>query len=92
MPTQPQAYADKLLAAKVITEAEVASIRDQVNTHFEAEFQASLSFTPQLKDTKDPKYRGSRAMTHKWQGMQFSQDGSEAVDTGYDTSKLTQIG
>lgn len=30
-------------------------------------------------------------MTHKWQGMQFSQFGSEPKETGYDTEKLREI-
>jgi probable 2-oxoglutarate dehydrogenase E1 component DHKTD1 len=27
---------------------------------------------PSLKDTVDEKFKGSRAMTHKWKGMKFS--------------------
>lgn len=31
-------------------------------------------------------------MTHKWAGMEFSQDGSEPSDTGYDLNALRHIG
>lgn len=46
---------------------------------------------PDLKNTTDPSYRGSRSMTHKWSGMQFSQWGEEPVQTGHDTDELVQI-
>ena len=46
---------------------------------------------PELRNTTDPSYRGSRSLTHKWQGMQFSQWGSEPEQTGYDPAKLINI-
>ena len=46
---------------------------------------------PELKNTTDANYRGSRSMTHKWSGMQFSQWGEEPAQTGHDTDKLVQI-
>ena len=39
----------------------------------------------------DPKYRGSRSMTHKWAGMNFSQMGSDPAETGFDEAKLVEI-
>jgi len=47
-------------------------LTNQINEHFEKEYQASLTFKPSIKDTTDPKYKGSRSMTHKWAGMKFS--------------------
>lgn len=47
---------------------------------------------PKLKDALDPKYKGSRAYTHKWQGIVPSQHGSEPEHTGYDVDKLKKIG
>ena len=44
----------------------------QVEQHFEEEFKASESLKPNLQDTKDPTYKGSRSMTHKWKDMEFS--------------------
>ena len=38
MPTQPTAYGTKLVESGVMTEAEVQSVRDQINNHFEAEY------------------------------------------------------
>ena len=72
METPPQRYAKSLIAQGVVTEAEVEALRTQINEHFEKEFQASLTFQPSLKDTKDPRYKGSRSLTHKWAGMEFS--------------------
>lgn len=72
METQPVSYSKKLVKAGIVTEAEVQQIRDQINTHFESEYQASLSFKPSIKDTTDPNYRGSRSLTHKWADYQFS--------------------
>ena len=48
---------------------------------------------PKLEDATNEKYRGSRAFTHKWQGMTFSQFGDLKRDnaTGYDTKKLLEL-
>jgi len=40
---------------------------------------------------KDPNYKGSRSLTHKWKDMDFSQRGKEPSDTGYDKVKLINI-
>jgi hypothetical protein len=45
---------------------------DQTANHFEEEFKASEGFKPSIKDTKDPNFKGSRSLTHKWEGMEFS--------------------
>jgi 2-oxoglutarate dehydrogenase complex dehydrogenase (E1) component-like enzyme len=44
-----------------------------------------------MKDTTDPNYRGSRSLTHKWAGMQFSQSGNEPAQTGFDQQSLIEI-
>lgn len=63
----------------------------QINDHFEEEFKASESFKPTLKNTTDPTYKGSRSLTHKWQGLVFSQYGTEPKNTGYDKEKIINI-
>ena len=69
MPTPPLQYQEQLISEGVISAAECEKLREQVLGHFEQEFQKSLEFIPQLKNTTDPNYRGSRSLTHKWQGM-----------------------
>ena len=91
MPTPPQQYQAKLVAEGVVTQAEITALREQIEAHFEQEYQQSLTFVPELKNTTDSNYRGSRSLTHKWQGMQFSQNGSEPSQSGYDPDKLVQI-
>ena len=72
MPTPPQMYTDQLVKDGVISAEEVQKLREQIEGHFEQEFQKSLTLTPSLKDTTNPSYRGSRSMTHKWSEMTFS--------------------
>lgn len=74
-----------------MTAADVEKLRQQINDYFEQEFQASLTIKPTLKETRDPAFRGSRSLTHKWAEMEFSQDGTEPHDTGYDPNKLIEI-
>jgi 2-oxoglutarate dehydrogenase complex dehydrogenase (E1) component-like enzyme len=50
-----------------------------------------LTFKPELSSTTNASYKGSRSLTHKWKGMNFSQNGSEPEHTGFDTSKLDKI-
>lgn len=85
MESLPQSFAKKLVEQSIVSQEEVDSIISEIDQHFENEYQKSLSFEPKLKNTINPKYKGSRAMTHKWAGIQFSQDGSEPEQTGYDT-------
>jgi 2-oxoglutarate dehydrogenase complex dehydrogenase (E1) component-like enzyme len=59
--------------------------------HFESEFEQSLNFTPSVKNMTNPKYKGSRAFTHKWRGMVLSQDGTDPEDTGYALDDLRVI-
>lgn len=87
MPTPPQQYQAKLVAEGVVTQAEITALREQIEAHFEQEYQQSLTFVPELKNTTDSNYRGSRSLTHKWQGMQFSQNGSEPSQSGYEDRK-----
>ena len=70
--TPPQQYQDQLIAEGVLTAEECEKLRQQVLTHFEEEFKQSLERKPSMKCVRDPNYRGSRSLTHKWQDMQFS--------------------
>lgn len=45
-----------------------------------------------MKNTTNPKYKGSRAFTHKWEGIVLSQDGVEPDQTGYAVDDLHIIG
>jgi len=45
-----------------------------------------------MKNTTNPRYKGSRAYTHKWAGIIPSQDGAEPESTGYDAAALKDIG
>ena len=87
----PDALADKMVEEGLITKDEVENIKNEINSHFENEFQKSQTFSPKLKNTTDPKYKGSRALTHKWSGMDFSQNGKEPQETGFDTDHLESI-
>ena len=52
----------------------------------------SKGFIPEMKNTTNPRYKGSRAYTHKWAGIIPSQDGAEPESTGYDAAALKDIG
>lgn len=47
---------------------------------------------PTLANAMNPKFNGSRAYTHKWEGIVPSQNGEEAADTGYNVEALRTIG
>ena len=70
--TPPQRYAKTLIEQGIVTQEYVDNLKEQIDEHFEKEYQASLTFKPTLKNTRDPKYRGSRSLTHKWADMAFS--------------------
>jgi hypothetical protein len=44
----------------------VDNLREEIIAHFESEFEKSKILKPEIKKTKDPKFKGSRAFTHKW--------------------------
>jgi len=91
MDTPPTAYEKELIAQGIVSADEAAKLRSQIDEHFEAEYQASLSLKPDIKNTTNPAYRGSRSLTHKWKDMVFSQSGSEPDQTGIDAQQLTDI-
>lgn len=64
---------------------------DKLTEYFEEEFKESEKIKPSLKDLRDPNFKGSRSLTHKWKDMEFSQNGNEPKDTGFDKSKLIEI-
>ena len=72
METPPTQYETKLVDEGVLSKEEAQKLREQIDAHFEAEYEASLTLKPNLKNTIDPNYRGSRSLTHKWSGMAFS--------------------
>ena len=72
----------------VISKEEVDKIISEINAHFEREFEHSQKLEINIQNTINPKYKGSRALTHKWQGLDFSQCGKEPEHTGYDASLL----
>jgi len=85
-------YSELLVDQSVMTQEEVDRLRAEINQHFESEFEKSKSFKPDILKTKDARYKGSRAFTHKWEGIDFSQNGKEPENTGYDSETLKEIG
>lgn len=64
---------------------------DQIVNHFEEEFKEMEKVVPTVEQTRDPTFKGSRSLTHKWKDMEFSQNGTEPEHTGYDREKLIHI-
>ena len=64
---------------------------DQTASYFEDEFKESENYKPSIEQIKDPKFKGSRSLTHKWEGYEFSQWGKEPQTTGFDESALKNI-
>lgn len=62
-------YGKRLMNEGVITQNEIDGLIKQINEHFEAEFEKSKNFVPTLKQTMNERYKGSRAYTHKWEGI-----------------------
>ena len=85
------AYGEKLIAEGNMKEAQYQKITEQTAAYFEEEYKASENYKPTLELTKDPTFKGSRSLTHKWIGMAFSQDGTEPDQTGYNKEDLTKI-
>lgn len=65
-------YAERLVAEDVVSKENVSAIIAQISDHFESEYKKSLNLKPSLADTTSPRYKGSRAFTHKWEGMVLS--------------------
>lgn len=72
-------------------QANYDKMKQQITAHFEEEFKASENYKPTVAETKDPKFKGSRSLTHKWASMDFSQNGKEPIDTGFNKEKLINI-
>lgn len=85
------AYAEKLMAEGTMKDTQYQKIVEQTAQYFEDEYKESEKIKPSLVQTKDPKFKGSRSMTHKWEGMDFSQWGKEPTQTGYDQDTLKSI-
>jgi len=62
-------YGKRLLNEGVIDGNEYDKIVTQITDYFENEFEKSKKYTPTLKNTMNPKFKGSRAYTHKWEGI-----------------------
>lgn len=86
-----QSYAEKVIAEGAMKDAQYQKIVEQTAAHFEDEFKESEHYKPSLAQLKDPTFKGSRSLTHKWQGYEFSQWGQEPETTGYDESALKSI-
>ena len=72
MKSLPEQYAEKLVRDQVIDQKEVDDIIQQIQGHFENEYEKSKTHVPTMKNTTNPKYKGSRAFTHKWDGIVLS--------------------
>ena len=88
----PVQYSKKLISEGVIKQEKYEKMVNQINQFFEEEFKHSEKIKPNLKDTRDPNFKGSRSLTHKWKSMDFSQNGVEPKETGFNKDKLINIG
>ena len=68
----PQGYGFKFIKENIIKQEEYDKMINDIQQHFESEYEKSLTLKPNLKDTTDPNYKGSKSMTHKWENMDFS--------------------
>ena len=64
---------------------------DQTAHYFEEEFKESEKYKPSVEQIKDPKFKGSRSLTHKWAGYEFSQWGKEPESTGVCETLLSNV-
>lgn len=62
-------YAERLVAEGVISSEENQHIVKQIQDHFESEFEKSKAYQPSMTSATNPKFKGSRAYTHKWSGI-----------------------
>lgn len=74
----PVQYAKQLIKDGVIKKDKHEKMLQQINQHFEEEFKLGETLKPSLKDTRDPTFKGSRSLTHKWKDMEFSELGKDA--------------
>ena len=70
-----QSYAEKVIAEGAMKDTQYQKIIDQTAAYFEDEFKESENYKPSIEQIKDPKFKGSRSLTHKWEGYEFSQWG-----------------
>ena len=70
-----QSYAEKVIAEGAMKDTQYQKIVDQTAIYFEDEFKESENYKPSIQQVKDPKFKGSRSLTHKWEGYEFSQWG-----------------
>ena len=91
MKSVAQAYSEKLIAEGSLKEAQYQKIVEQTAQYFEDEFKESENYKPTVEKIKDPSFKGSRSLTHKWSGYEFSQWGKEPEQTGFDQAALQNI-
>ena len=72
MKSVADAYSAKLIKEGTLKESQHQKIVQQTSSYFEEEFKESEKYKPSIAQIKDPKFKGSRAMTHKWEDMEFS--------------------
>lgn len=68
----PTAYGEQLIQTGVIKADKVQQIIEKTGSYFEEEFKASEAYKPAIGQVKDPNFKGSRSLTHKWAEMDFS--------------------
>jgi 2-oxoglutarate dehydrogenase complex dehydrogenase (E1) component-like enzyme len=75
MKSVAQSYADKLIAEGSLKDTQYQKIVESTAAYFEEEFKEADKYKPSIDSFKDPKFKGSRTLTHKWSSMEFSQWG-----------------
>lgn len=66
-------YCERLAAEGLVKPDSYAKIRAKVFSHLDEEYEKAKTQRQTLAKVKDPKSRGSKAFTGKWEAMQFSQ-------------------
>ena len=81
-PTTLSIYADRLVADKVLTAAEVETMKTEFNDHLQAEFEAGEDYRPNKADWLDG----------KWSGLATGKGEYQRGETGYPVPLLQEIG
>jgi 2-oxoglutarate dehydrogenase complex dehydrogenase (E1) component-like enzyme len=84
----PVAYCEKLVLDKLVKPDAYNSIRAKVFKHLDEEYEKAKVQKQTLEKVTNPKTKGSKAFTHKWEGMKFSEKCETSAQTGLDVEHL----
>ncbi len=81
-PSTLKLYSDRLIAEKVLTEADISAMKADFNDHLQSEFEAGEDYRPNKADWLDG----------KWSGLATGKGEYQRGETGYPATLLTEIG